>query len=102
MPIERVETLDEIPVDDMIDSKHAARIAKCHLNSLYRWINSGLLRGWRRCGRTFVSRHELLALFEPIETQREKAVNEIPTRTEVKRMKKWTHDQLLRRGVIQA
>ena len=99
MSLEKVETLENLP-SDLIESRHAARIAQCHLNSLYRWVNRGRLRGWRRCGRTFVSRGELMALFERIETQREKAVNEIATKGEVKRMKRWTENELKKRGVI--
>jgi hypothetical protein len=55
----------DIP-DDLIEMRQAARAAKCHLATAYRWILSGRLRSWKRAGRRFVSRAELLALFVPV------------------------------------
>jgi hypothetical protein len=52
--------------DDLIEMRAAARAAKCHLATAYRWVLSGRLRSWKRAGRRFVSRAELLALFIPV------------------------------------
>lgn len=56
--------------NDLIGTKEAARLARCHLASVYRWIlphhgKPPRLRSWRRTGRLFVSRAELLGLFQP-------------------------------------
>ena len=98
MPIEKVTTLDHLP-EDLIESKHAARLAQCHIQAVYRWILKGKLRGWRRCGRTFVSRAELMGLFEPMPTQKEKPVNDIPSRRDLKRNDKWVESELKRFGL---
>jgi hypothetical protein len=53
----------ELPTD-LIGMKEAAKAAHCHIASIHRWRLAGKLRAWRRAGRYFVSRAELLALFE--------------------------------------
>lgn len=53
----------DIP-EDLVTMTEAARLARCSLNSLYRWLLQGKLSSWKRCGRRFVSRAELLGLFE--------------------------------------
>lgn len=58
----------ELP-EDLIDTTAAARLAKCHITSLNRWIHRGKLRGWRRGGRWFVSQADVLALFKPVKPQ---------------------------------
>ena len=40
---------------DLIEARHAARIAKVHVSGIHRWVLKGKLRGWRRVGRLFVS-----------------------------------------------
>jgi hypothetical protein len=60
----------EIP-EDLIDMRTAATLAHCDLSTLYRWIDArdgkpAILRAWKRSGRFFVSRAELLGLFEPV------------------------------------
>ena len=52
------------------------------------------------CGRTFVSRADLMALFERMPTQKEKPVNDIPCRRDIKRQERWTHNELKRRGLL--
>lgn len=49
---------------DLITTLEARRLARCNLVTLYRWCESGRLRYWKRCGRRFVSRSEVLALFQ--------------------------------------
>lgn len=56
--------------DDLIDLKAAARLARCHLATAYRWALSGRLRAWKRVGRLFVSRADVLALYERREVVR--------------------------------
>lgn len=57
--------LADLP-EDLIDTTKAARLAKCHVTSVHRWIQRGQLRGWRRCGRMFVSQAELVGLFQNV------------------------------------
>jgi hypothetical protein len=49
--------------EDLLDMKQAARLAKCHLASMYRYVFSGKLRGFKRVGRWFVSAADVKALF---------------------------------------
>jgi len=65
--------LEVIP-DDLVSLKEATRLAKCHLATLYRWREQGVLRAWRRVGRLYVSRRELLGLFKPTCVRPEPAV----------------------------
>lgn len=48
--------------------RQAANLARAHLASCYRWIQGRepKLRSWKRCGRYFVSRAEVLGLFTPV------------------------------------
>ena len=65
-----MNTVDVIP-NDLISLRAAADLLGCHLATIYRWIlpragQPPRLRHWRRAGtRKFVSRAELLALFQP-------------------------------------
>ena len=54
----------ELP-DDLIDMKAAAKLLRCDLATCHRWRNQGRFRAWRRVGRWFASRAEVL---EPSET----------------------------------
>jgi len=54
------------PPDDLIDFTLAARLGKCHVSTLHRWRLTGQLRAWKRGGRYFCSRAELLACFKPV------------------------------------
>ncbi len=60
------EPVDAVP-DDLIDTKTARRLVKVDLSTLYRWLQSGKLRAWKRVGRLLVSRSEVLALLRPVE-----------------------------------
>ncbi len=51
--------------DDLLDVTHAAKQARCHVATIHRWVRKGKLRGWKRCGRWFVSEAELYGLFTP-------------------------------------
>ncbi|HKI30293.1 MAG TPA: helix-turn-helix domain-containing protein [Gemmataceae bacterium] len=55
---------DELP-DDLVDSKEAAKILRLALPVLHRWRARGKVRGWRRGGRWYYSRAELLRMFVP-------------------------------------
>jgi excisionase family DNA binding protein len=54
------------PPEDLITTKEARRLMKTSLCTIYRWVLSGKLRGWKRVGRVMVSRSELLALLQPM------------------------------------
>jgi excisionase family DNA binding protein len=60
----------ELP-EDLLCCTHAARLVpsrtggRLHVNTLYRWISQGRLRAWKLGPTVYVSRAELLALFEP-------------------------------------
>jgi hypothetical protein len=55
--------VNDIPAD-LITMRAAARCAgNCHLSTVHRWVQGGALRGWRRRGRWFVSRADVLSLF---------------------------------------
>lgn len=62
------DPIDQIP-DDLIDMRQAARVAKANIATVYRWALSGRLRCWKRAGRRFVSRAELLSLFVPVQSK---------------------------------
>ena len=66
--------------DDLVDLKAAARLAKCNLATCYRWVLKGRLRAWRRVGRLYVSRAEVLGLFAPVETRA--PAERLPTRAQ--------------------
>lgn len=56
----------ELPAD-LITPHRAARIAKCHQATVYRWIFAGKLRAWRRAGaRYLISESEVRALIQPV------------------------------------
>ncbi len=54
--------MNDLP-SDLIDSIEAAKIAACDATAILRWIRAGKLAGWKRCGRWFVSRAGVGALF---------------------------------------
>jgi hypothetical protein len=52
--------------DDLLTPREAAALAKCSLATLYRYLAAGL-RTWKRGGRRFVSRADVLGLFRPVQ-----------------------------------
>lgn len=53
--------------DDLITPRQAARLLRCHIATLHRWIQTGKLPAWRRGGeRYLVSESAVLALVEPV------------------------------------
>jgi hypothetical protein len=53
-----------IPVD-LISTRIAAKLlGGCNISTVYRWVLSGALPGWRRRGRWFVSRADVLAVWQ--------------------------------------
>lgn len=55
-----------LPPEDIIPASKAARLARIGLSGLWRWVLTGKLRGWKRGGRLFVSKADILATFEEI------------------------------------
>lgn len=51
---------------DLLEAAPAAKIAKCQLVAIHRWVRRGLIRGWRRAGRLFVSEAEVRGMFVPV------------------------------------
>ncbi len=94
------------PPDDLVGLAEAARILPCaipgrkiHTATLCRWIFSGRLRGWKICGRLFVSRADLRALARPVKVK----VGAIEQRKEKvaanKERERWTRDTLAAHGI---
>ncbi len=77
----------EIPAD-LITLKEAARLARnCHKNTILRWVLSGRLPAWRiGSGRMYyVSRADVLALFQPVEVDPNKVKGVGPSRLQAER-----------------
>lgn len=56
--------------DDLITPKEAARLLRCHLASVYRWIGEGKLAAWKRLGhRILVSHAAVERLLQPVEAR---------------------------------
>src|SRR5262249_2626882 len=51
---------------DLISTTEAREIVGVTRDMLYQWIHSGKLPAWKRVGRYFVSRAELMALYQPV------------------------------------
>ncbi len=77
---------DALP-HDLIEARHASRIAQIHVSGIKRWVLKGKLRGWKRCGRLFVSRAELTALFEPVATAAEARAEQRATMPSTRRQR---------------
>lgn len=53
--------------NDLVDTRTAARIAGVHVSSVYRWVLSGRLRGWKRAGaRYLISRADLAGMLREV------------------------------------
>jgi hypothetical protein len=87
----------EVVPDDLIDVTQAAKEAHCHVGTIHRWIGKGRLRGWKRCGRWFVSQGELLGLFTP--RTRLKHAQAIPTARTLAAQKSYADAVLRRFGI---
>ena len=49
---------------DLISTRDAAKLlGGCHISSIFRWVQAGVLPGWRRRGRWFVSRSDCLSMW---------------------------------------
>lgn len=59
----RAESARELP-EDLVSIVEAARLVVCSPGCVRRWALSGRVRCWKRCGRLFVSRAEVLGLFK--------------------------------------
>jgi hypothetical protein len=95
--IEKLPLDAELP-EDLIDLKTAARLARADLSSVHRWVHSDLLRAWKRCGRFFVSRVEVCALFEPVQPQGNRPRKRLRVR-ERKRSEAWAEVVLDEAGI---
>jgi hypothetical protein len=82
--------------DDLIDARAVARLVRAHIATVYRWLLSGRLRAWKRCGRLFASRAEALALFAPVQPRKAERLS--PSRTERSRAAEAAVEELRRQG----
>jgi hypothetical protein len=55
----------DAPPNDLIDMRAAAHLLHISTKHLRRWRQQGRFRSWRRGGRYFASRAEVLAFFQP-------------------------------------
>jgi excisionase family DNA binding protein len=59
--------MSDVP-GDLVAVKRAAAILRCAPSTVYRYIASGKLRSWLRCGvRHLVSEEEVRGLLQPVE-----------------------------------
>lgn len=58
--------MSDLP-DDLIPAKVGAEVASVDLSTMHRWIQRGVVQGWKRAGRWFVSRAEIRGLYRPAE-----------------------------------
>ena len=83
--------------DDLMTPREAAKLLRCHLSCIHRWIQKGKLPAWRVNGeRYLVSRAALLALVTPV-TFAQPRVQQ--TRAAVAE-EKWVYDVLRKHGVV--
>ncbi len=60
---------DEIP-DDLIRPSQAAKMLGCHMATVYRWVVTGKIPGWRRGGNRYLVRlADVKAMLEPVEAR---------------------------------
>lgn len=81
----------ELP-DDLIGLDAAARLTGAHRATVFRWVDRGLVRGWRRLGASgrrhvAVSRAEVLAFAAPVPVVPRKAPPAVGPAAEARRRK---------------
>ena len=84
---------DPVPADHCTTNE-AARLAGCSLCSVYRWVRTGRVRGWRRVGRLVVSRSEVMGLFRQVEAGRRLPTTPIVSERRRERRRKEVSDRL--------
>lgn len=97
------DPVNEIP-DDLIESRHAARLARAHISTIHRWVNIGAIRGVRRGPgrRLFVSRADVMKQLEPVRVKAKGEPASAPTDTGRKRdvgSEIWTREFLRKEGI---
>lgn len=55
----------DLSQEELVSATKAARMLKCHLNSLHRWRVQGKLRAFKRAGRWFFALSDVRAMFQP-------------------------------------
>lgn len=69
--METTNSLIDLPLPaDAIEAGKAARLVRCHVSTIHRWVLKGRLAGWyrgkgRRLRRLLVSRADVLGMIEP-------------------------------------
>lgn len=83
--------------DDLITPKAAAKLVNVHISSVYRWVLSGKLKGYRRAGsRYLVSRADVLGMIQPVEVE---APDRPRTRREEEEAARRAVEELRRQGI---
>jgi excisionase family DNA binding protein len=63
------DAMDEY--DDLITPREAARLVRCHVSAVYRWLHRGQLQGYRRGPfRFLVRKADVLAMLSPVHEER--------------------------------
>jgi hypothetical protein len=90
--------------DDLIGLSEACRLIpsrkpgrRLHVATLYRWVLSGRVRGWRIGRGLFVSRADMLRLARPVDVAEDPAAGELRSAAE---RAKWAEAVLRRHGVL--
>ncbi len=83
--------------DDLIKPSQAAQLLGLHINTIYRWINTGSLPVFRLGAHLRVSEAAVRACCRPVVRPQ---VKRPATRRQHKRMQEWTDEVLRSVGVI--
>ena len=81
--------------DDLIDTTEAARLLRCHVATVFRWILAGKLPGWRRGRRHFVRRADVVAAW----TRPKEQPPKLESRREVRERERWVDEVLKKAGL---
>lgn len=101
-----METTNDFPNPplpaDAIDVGRAARLVKCHVSTIHRWVLKGKMPGWyrgkgRRLRRLLVSRADVLAMVAPVQPANGRALPE--SKAIAEEMDRWTQGVLKRFGL---
>jgi excisionase family DNA binding protein len=85
--------------DEVLTTNQIARLLKVHIASVYRWLLSGKLVGYRRGGRFVVRRQDLEAFLEPVVPMRDRP-RLVPLKAEKREMDAWTREVLTRAKLL--
>jgi excisionase family DNA binding protein len=70
----------DLDTDELLETRVAAKLMRCSLATLYRWMERGQLPWVKRVGRRWIRRVDLEALLVPGEPRRRPEPVEVPRR----------------------